>query len=511
MTLMPQSSKYFQPLFFFLALGIVCFFTLQLAWTGFVSSDDAYYVQAGLNWLEQFPYVAHHFGTIRASVAIPIAFVVYLIGESELSVTLSTAMFFVATVAISMFMLSNILGRLAAFVACGTLLSLPLFALKATIPCADIPELFFVVLSFWLFWQACFSTKRVVLLLISGIAAGLAFSAHELTAALILFYGVLFLRGYKLHRREYLWMAVGFLLVTVAEGLYYWIAAGNPAHRFMVLLQATTVQDRVNVGFLEIAAGGTLHIWGPIDPIVMLLSHHDFGVLGWLSIPAVFWLLVYQRKTISRPVALARLALGLGTIWCVVSAVLLREMILLPRYYMVTAYCLFIVCAVWISVGLWPRSRKLTIGMVIIVLVANLLSILVDNKNPKFSERALVGYLKQTQGLIYTDPLTAHNSYWYCRWEHVDCSRIVPESPKNGDLYFWNPKNTNSPTRFVQETELEKYRPRKSWEPIWSNSESPGPIANVLQWGGLAKIVPTGIWNRLSQPNPTVKIYRVHD
>lgn len=504
-------KQLFQSVIAYLGLGGICLLSLQMAWTGFVSSDDAYYVEAGLGWFEQFPYVAHHFGTVRAAIAIPIALMIYLFGESELSVTLSTALFLVATAGLTLFMLGNLVGRAAALLTCLVLVTLPIFALKATIPCADIPELFFAALSFWLFWRACWAKKRVALLLVSGISAGFAFSAHELTIALIFFYLVLFLRAYKIPRHTYLWMALGFAAVIIAESIYYWITTGNPAHRFMLLLHATTVHDRVQVGFLEIAAGGTLHIWGPIDPLVMLLTHHDFGILGWASIPAIWWLVAYQWQNPSKPVALARLALGFSLAWCIISAVLLRDMILLPRYYMVAAYCLLIVCAVWASTQLWPQWQRLAIGMVTISLIANLLSIAIDNKNPRFAERSLVAHLKRSQGTVFTDPLTAHNAEWYCRWEGVDCSRIIAGVPKPEAAYFWNPKATSVPNRFVSKDELAHYRPSPSWEKMWSLDESPRPITILIKLMRLTKVVPASLWGKLSHPNPAVLLYIVRE
>ena len=306
------THKKIAPIASLIVLGAAWILSLQLAWTGFIASDDGYYVQSGLGWLEQFPYIPQHFGNVRASVSIPIALIFFLFGESEFTATLSTSLFLLATAGITLFMLRNLVGNPAALLACIALVTTPLFALKATIPCADIPELFFVVLSFWLFWQATSAQKQGALLLASGISAGLAFSAHELTTALILFYGVLFLRAYRIPRRAYLWIALGFTLVILVEGAYYWIFAGNPAHRFMLLFQAAAVHDRVQVGLFQIAAGGTIHIWEPIDPLIMLLTHHEFGLLGWASIPAIWWLLINRSQDQSKPVALARLALGLG-------------------------------------------------------------------------------------------------------------------------------------------------------------------------------------------------------
>ena len=114
----------------------------------------------------------------------------------------------------------------------------------------------------------------------------------------------------------------------------------------------------------------------------------------------------------------------------IVSAVLLRELILLPRYYMLTAYTLLLVCAIWLAIGVRPQRRWLAIGIFAGILLINLLGISLDNKNPRFAEKALVDYLKQSQGPVYTDPLTAHNAHWFCRWAKVDCTRLVTDVPK---------------------------------------------------------------------------------
>lgn len=495
----------------YLAIALVCVLSLRFAWTGFVASDDEYYVAAGIGWLEQFPYVAQHFGTVRASIAIPIAFMIYLFGENEFTVTLSTMLFLVGCVGITIFMLGNLVGRSVALLAGALLVTTPIFALKATTPCADIPELFFVIVSFWLFWQACWSEKRILLLLFSGIFGGLAFSAHELSSALFIFYGFLFLRSFKIKRNEYLWIALGFFLVLMTEGVYYLITVGNPAHRFMLLLQGvSSSHDRVQVDFLQIASGGALHIWAPIDPLVMLFTHHNFSILGWISIPAIWWLIVSQRENQSKTIILARLALALGATWLVFNTIMLREIVVLPRYYMVTAYCLLVVIVVWISNEFWLKRQNTLVIVLIGTLVINLIFISIDNKNPKFAEKALVAYLKQSQGKVYTDPLTAEDAIWYCRWEGVDCNRIVSLAPSPKERYFWNPKNTNKPNRLVAKTELGNYQPKQSWENILTIAEDTRPIAKIFMFSGFYKFIPEKIAARIFSPNPDVHIYTVN-
>lgn len=509
--------KFFQcshPIFSYFIIVVVGALSLWFGWTGFVASDDEFYAAAGIGWLEQFPYVAQHFGSVRASIGIPIALMISIFGESEFSITLSTIFFLIMSAGLTMFMLSPLIGKSAALLASSMLVSVPVFVLKATTPCADIPELFYVITSFLFFWQACWSEKRNILLLLSGIFVGLAFSAHELSSALLLFYGLLFLRSYKMPRQTYLWIALGFTSVIATECIYYWITAGNPAHRFMLLLQGFSgAHDRKHVDFLQIASGGTLHIWEPIDPVVMLLTHHNFSILGWFSIPAVWWLVVNQRhNNQSKSIALARLALGLAVTWLIFNTIMLREIIVLPRYYMVTAYFLFLICAIWASNELWLKKRRCLIVALIIALFVNLVCVSIDNKDPKFAERTLVKYLEQSQNKIYTDPLTASDLYWFCRWAHVDCdNRIIVGIPNKDELYFWNPKNTSKPNHLMSEDKITMYQPKSSWKKISTIEEKFRPIVVFFQFLRLNNFIPEKIWNKLSSPNPAVHIYAVDE
>src|SRR5262249_36615909 len=152
--------------------------------------------------------------------------------EHEFVFVLSTSLFFAATMSVTLQALASLTGTVAATTACVVMSTLPLFALKATIPGADMPELFFVASSIWLFFLACGRERRFWLLLAAGICSGLAFSAHEISSALVLCYGVLFLAGFAIPRREYWIMAIGFLAVVAIEAAYYAIVAGDPLRRF---------------------------------------------------------------------------------------------------------------------------------------------------------------------------------------------------------------------------------------------------------------------------------------
>ena len=273
-------------------------------------------------------------------------------------------------------------------------------------------------------------------MLLAGVSAAFGFSAHELTLGLLLFYGLLFILGVGIKRNEYWLMAVGFLVIIGIECVYYWVMTGDPLYRFTLVLEGAVVQDRVEVGFLEIADSGSLHVWDPIDPILMFFTNHYFGLLGFLMIPAFGWVLTEDRHSQSLPLKLARLLLCLGVVWFLLAAIELRNIKLLPRYYMVPAYSFFVASAIWVYVKIWPQRRKLVAAGIVIFALINLGLIFLDNKNPRFGERALVEYLGKSDGSIYTDPLTAHNAEFFCKWASQDCGRVIAAPPVSGSTFF---------------------------------------------------------------------------
>jgi 4-amino-4-deoxy-L-arabinose transferase-like glycosyltransferase len=490
-------------------LWVIACAMFWFAWTGFISSDDEYYVSSGLGWLHDFPFVARNFGEIRAGVGIPMAVMIGLFGESELTVVSSTALFFLATLSLTLEMLSRVLPPAPAFVASAGMVAIPLFAVSATIPNADLPELFFVVSSFWMFWLATQRERRGYLLILSGVSAALAFSAHEVSVALVLFYGILFMVGYGMPRRMYWIMAIGFLAVLLGEALYYLLATGDPLYRFELSVKGAGVRDRTEVGFLQFSRSGTLHVWEPIDPLIMLFTHqHQFSLLGFFTLPALWWTFFGPKPPSVEAGFTVRLLAGLGTVWLVFSALALTNQQLLPRYYTVSAYCFYLTAAMWFVLALWPRYPKSVIGLAFASVLVGLIGIYVSNSNPRFGERTLVRYLSETHGLVYTDPMTAEKSHWYCRWAKLDCGRIVAGPPPPGGIYFYNPKNADHANRLMKPDEVALYQPKPDWQLLWRVEEPRKWPSAALENISAFDLVPERISRRLSQPNAPVVLYQ---
>lgn len=482
--------------------------TLWFSWVGFIASDDETYTQGALGWLSGFPYLPSHFGTSRVVVSLPMAIMISIFGEHEWVIPLSTCLYFGLTVSLTFTMLSRVIGNTAALWSSLLLATVPVFALRATIASADLPELFFVAASLWLYVHGKTSKRPTARMLCVGLCLGLAFSAHELTLAALIFYGLAFVFSPIVDRRHYWFIGLGFGAVIGIECTYYAIVAGDPLYRFNLLRSAVRYVDRVQVGFGQIAANGTLHIWEPIDPIIMLLTKHEFSLVGWASLPALWWACKRTHAPTSEALGSARIFAGFSAVWIIFAAIILRDMILGPRYYMMAAYALFIVTSIWGFTHLKTKHpRTLAVGLAVFLLV-NLTAIHLDNKNPRFGERSLVKLLGQSTEDIYTDPLTADDIHWFCRWQKTDCSRAKVGPPPPGALFYHNPKNTASPNRLANAEQLKSMRPTSHWKLQQSFTEERRLLGAVLERLGLLERLPAGVATRLNRSNPSTALYR---
>ena len=219
-------------------LSLLLVLVLRFSWIGFLASDDWSYLNAAKGWVEQSPYVGHNHWALRHTLVLLLALVVRGFSVTEFNLTLPTLSYFCAVLVLTYCVIRQLFGRTSAVVTTGLVILTPLFAEQATIAGVDIVEMFFVLLSLWLFYRATLSGQPRPLLLATGIAAGLAWLSRETTIGLLAFYGLLFLLGKYFPRRLYWLMAAGMLAVLVGELLYFYAIAGEPFHRIRVVYDA---------------------------------------------------------------------------------------------------------------------------------------------------------------------------------------------------------------------------------------------------------------------------------
>jgi 4-amino-4-deoxy-L-arabinose transferase-like glycosyltransferase len=482
------------------------FFTLWLAWVGWLDSDDHRHVDGGLGWAREFPYLPQHHGEFRHLITIPMGLAFRLFGVSEVTLILPQIVYYGATLLLTYLWVGRTFGQGSSLLALLIMASLPVFAIQATVVFSDITELFFIVMSLWLFISAKDRLDNGWLLFVSGVAAGFAWLTRETTIALILTYGVLFLRGWGLPRNRYFIMAAGFLVVVLAEALLMYFMTGDPLYRYGQLLSARQGFSYRGAIQGELFDGiGNVHVSRWLDPLLALYVNHEFGIIFILFVPALIWL--WRSPQLEGDMlGVARMLSVLAGIWFIAAAAMLTNMH--PRYFTVTAYVAAIICGLWIVYGVWPRRRMIAALLAMTLVGSGITAIYMDNRNPLVGERGLKQLIHTHEGIVHTDPETARRARFLLWLDGLE-KRVSTDAPAPGSMYYYNPNRE----RDIKRAGLDPrdYAPRKGWMVIWQKQEPEKLLGVILRRIGLADRIHPSLFKRLSQPNRPVAAYRVTD
>ena len=489
-------------------IGAIAWGSIAWSWVGFAGSDDAAYIGAAHTWLHGVPAPSGFFGDLRFPVIWPITGAIALFGDHESSVVLPTVGYALGCLAVTYLGVRLLAGRAAGLLAAVLLAASPLFSGLASTPGDDIPELFFNEISLFLFLYAA---RRQVgggwRFYAAGIAAGLAFMTRESTVALLGLYSVLFLVGFGGRRGVYWIMAGGFATVFGAEMAGYTVWTGDPLYRVRLVLAAAQHPDPVLAkGLLDFSAGRVFHISPLIDPFPFALAHPEFGLIFLAGIGAAVWAL--RQGPPSPPRDIARVASLLAALGFLISAYVLGHLALLPRYFLVPAFCATVMVACWVVAGLWQGHRRLAVGVVAVLLVADLGGKMVMNTAPLFAERALVRLAAQMVQPVHTDPETAYRGTLLYGWAG-DAGRVVATPPGPGDLFFFNPRFAGNRTPRTAGINWARYTPQPGWQVMRRVSVPGTALGRVLRWLGLAGEVPHVLAGKIGTALPPVVLFRV--
>jgi hypothetical protein len=126
-----EKREWLSNLFIILVIGVVM---LNVAWVGYVGSDDHSYARGALGWLDQFPYVGKNHWTLRHTVVIPVAVSLAVFGMREISLGLPSALLFLLILGFNYHYLQRFLSARFALLASALMATTPLFVVQATFP-----------------------------------------------------------------------------------------------------------------------------------------------------------------------------------------------------------------------------------------------------------------------------------------------------------------------------------------------------------------------------------------
>ena len=492
-----------------LLVWITCLFVVAMfafAWVGYLDSDDGLYSTGALKWL-QGPFVGESHFEIRHPVVLAIAASYAVFGVGVMQLGLVSTLFSAGTLVLVFAGLKRF-GTRTACLGVSLLASLPLFAINATITFCDTIEMFFVALSFFLFIKSIDSPHAIKWLIAAGIIAALGYLSRATTVGLIATYGILFLWGVGPKRAHYWWMAGGFLLVVGIEAAILYSATGDPFYRLSLAWANVAGTDKTLAG---VAAGmpdqaGNLRLNALLDPILLFFVNHEFSIMFLFAVPAAIWA-SFMRAGNKQGTALLRWLCILGVVWAVVMTIVLSKYSH-PRYFLITCICFAFPLAVWLQEVVLARFKFIGSALILLLFVANLTGIYVDNKNPMSGEYMLRDYMLTTDEAVYTDPYTAVRARFILEEVGI-ADRLHEGVPSAGNLYFFNPGRLDMYQG--RPVDAAPYEPKPSWALITRKEPDRKWSGIVLEQLGLSKYIPDAYLTRLDRPWLPVEVYRVEN
>ena len=471
--------------------------SIALSWTGYTESDDRAYAEAAAAWVAHFPYLGTDHHALRHAIVLPTALFFWLFGPSEFAVSLPILLYLAATLFMTYRAVRAVAGVGAATLALLLTGTMPALVLGATVSFTDIPETFFVVASVWSFFFAC-RDRRAGLFVLSGAMAGLGFVTRETSVAILVLYGILFLRGYGGDRWGYVWMGVGFVLSAGLDFGALWAASGDPFYRFHVSLMGVEADSPLMQDQFKTAPGvdrfGALAVSRGVKPLVVAFLNQQFGLLFWFAVPAAI-------AAARRGPPAARLLGGAAAVWFAVLFYGMADYLnVIARYIDVAAVALAVPLAIWLA-RYW--QRRWAKACLVAILAVNALFISGSDTNPLFGEKALVAYARDRHEPIATDPGTFQGAGLLLEWEGL-LGRVAKYPPSVGELYLFD----SHPRRGIP-SGWPIQRPGVGWQELARREKPVKPLAYVARALGVRRYLPSGIAYKLDPPPRFVALYRV--
>lgn len=473
-------------------------------WVGYQGSDDGSYIDGALAWYYNFPHIGHSHWDLRYPVLFAIDAGFLIFGINEFAVGVSMLMYLFGLVAVSVWLLQRWFSVVESLIFIVIFCAMPGVTVAATFANADIPELFYVVASVALYCAALESTHSRSLLFAAGLAAGLAFATRETTLGLIAAYGLLFLFRPGVKRAHFFLIAFGFVLMLSLEWLYYGITVGHPLWRYTLDVQHGKV-DRSAV----LPAGQALdlegNLGGALSPLLMFFASQKYALIFYSMLGFTPLLLRSSWNRRQQDVLIATAALFVG--WA--GHVLLNGSLLLlvPRYFLVTAWVASILTAIGLG-RLWTARPRLTGGVLLALLLSDAACLYVENLSPNQASRAAITVALENHEPVYTDSLTRRRGRFIAQNSGI-AHYIIAAKPPPGSRYVLAIDNLSRCRDANCEADRAVLTDIPHWKEIKRIVPAPRAVAILLESLNVRQLIPGDIYKKLVRPNSGVVVYRV--
>lgn len=495
-----ESAIMHKPLFYFSGLTFIIFllFLIHLNWVGYLSSDDVAYFRTALSYLEDGEFVANSHWAVRHPLILSNTATLSLMDDYQLAIVLPDIIYLISLYIILGFWLYQRFSFQVFVLFSLLFVTSPALVFVGTYCNIDIVEAFFLVSSLVLFLEARLQ-NRTILYLLAGALSGLAFLSRETAISLVIFYGLFFFLFDRQRFRCYCVLGLGALLPLLFEAGYYWIAVGNPLHRYEVVLATAGTVDPVATGT------GNLIDHYVFGPIAALLLNNEFGFLFWLFTLALAGYKLKNNKLASDKDYLYPLLFFCGVFFVVVDYGLrLRP---LPRYQTSLAVVSMVIIAILL---VQLRYRVWSLVLVVLVMIgSNVLLLDLSNKQPRLAEYSAWRILSEQPDVkLYTDCRTYERAKRLLELHQQTglVSRFSCMRPTVGGLLLYDTVNANYD--YVYHLKVDspiKARP-KDWERIEIITGKPTYLGQILSRFGVSE---QDLPRRVFFANHSIEVFKV--
>lgn len=283
----------------FLGLCLGQILLLNIFYIGPAFNDDYQYIEYAADILRDHALSLAPMA-VRNILVLPLAASFAVFGIGDIAVRLTMTAFNLVAIAVVYALGSLCFNKSTAIVACGLFIFFPLVFQYATQVGADIPAAAALGFALWLLMKgglfASASTpRRNARYLLAGLFIGVAYSGKT-TAVLFLIVPFCEAMWFLVSKRRFpwwgLWCLLGAFSFWVAEGLVYWMAAGDFLHHYHAEREYYN-----NPNFLMYVRNPDLRMY----PRLMFLLQqwrgtYAYGLSFYMVLPGLIWCLTKARR-----------------------------------------------------------------------------------------------------------------------------------------------------------------------------------------------------------------------
>jgi 4-amino-4-deoxy-L-arabinose transferase-like glycosyltransferase len=467
-------------------VGLVAVGLIAAQWVGYYQSDDMFYARAANGYLHRFPYLpVDHWG-LRHVIVGPMVLAFALFGENEATLTFVMPMYFVGIVVLVFACAQRFAGRRAALIAVALAATSPMLTVASGYVSTDLPEAFYVMASLFAFLCGVRERRRWQFVL-AGAMAALAMLTRETSAALLAFYGLLFLAGVG-GRANYFVMAGGFLPILALDMAVLGWESGDPLYRWHTAMRGAAGDGPHLAATTGERDETLLPVPYRLRAVLMPFLHQSFGLFTWLALPVAVAGAWWRRRVPGHRELV--LLLGFCACWQVVNFYGLSQWLwVIARYMLVLVPALSIAAGIAADALFPERLPRWAVAAFVGVLASTAVVAGARNNDLLFGERALAEFAATVPTPIVTDPATLDGALWLLEVSGR-VSQVTAGAPRAGAIWFANerPRRRNPDP---------KVTPGAGWRVVGEFVSVPPPVVRLVGAFPLERFLPAHIAAKL--------------